>query len=454
MATGHFAIKFTRVRLRKIHPALLVWMSLSLLSAQTARKPSPALPPSAFKLLSIKVAGSKRFAPEQVIAAAGLQVGQTVSEEDFKKASQRLGETGAFSDVAYAFKFSGEGAKLDLQVADSGRLVPAVFDNFVWLRDDELLKQLRAIVPLFDGQLPVAGNLPDQVAETLQAVTIEHNVQGRVDYLRFAKQEGPIEAFVFTITGPVIHIRDVEFKGVEASELPALQDAAKRLAGEEYLRSAVRVQAEKDLLPIYLQRGYLKASFSDAEPRIAQENKAAQESTQQILVDITFPVTPGLQYRAAEIQFSGNKAFLTEKLRELIHQQLGQPANKLRLDEDLTAIQKVYGTRGYMAASIQSTPEMDDAQSTVKYVLQCHEGDVYKMGDLDIRGLDSHTTARLGDAWKLRSGDPYDNSYYQRFLTEADKLVPGGPWKISFHETPDDKDKTVDVTLRFDPQAR
>ena len=82
------------------------------------------------------------------------------------------------------------------------------------------------------------------------------------------------------------------------------------------------------------------------------------------------------------------------------------------------------------------------------------EGDIYKMGDLDIRGLDSHTTARLVGAWKLHAGDPYDSSYPQKFLVSTRDSPPEGPWKIAVHESPDDKDKSVDVTLRFDLQAR
>jgi len=424
-------------------------MYASFLTAQTTHKSAPkSVPPSTLNLISIKVAGSNRYTPEQVIAASGLQPGQTVSEDDFKKASEQLGETGAFSDVTYAFKFSGDGAKLDLQVTDTGQFVPARFDNFVWLPDQELLKQLHARVPLFDGQLPPAGNLADQVSDALQTLAIEHNVEGRADYLRFAQEEGPIEAFVFKITGPNIHIRNVEFAGADVSTLPVLQAAAKKIQGQEYLRSALRVQAALDLLPIYLQRGYLKAAFADAQPRIVLEDR------KDVSVDVTFPVTQGLQYKVTEIQFSTPSVFPQEKLHEFIHQKLDQPANAVQLEDDLGAIKKLYGTRGYMMAAIDAKPEMDDTQSTVKYLLQIHEGDVFKMGDLDIRGLDSRSATRLIEAWKLRSGDPYDSSYYQRFLKDTEKLWPEGPWKVTFHETPDEKDKTVDVMLRFDPQLR
>ncbi len=431
----------------KSHLALLfACISLSASIHAQTRKPAKPLPPSAFKLISIKVTGSKRYTPDEIITATGLQLSQTVSEDDFKQVSRHLGETGAFSNVVYSYQFSSAGTKLDLQVTDSDEFVPARFDNIVWFSDQELLEKLRARVPLFHGQLPVAGSLADQVSDALQALLIEPNLQGRADYLRAARGDGPIEAFVFSVTGPTIHIRNVEFVGAGPTELPLLQATASKLQGQDYFRSILRGQAEKNLLPVYLERGYLKAAFAGAQPRIVQD------SPQETIVDVTFPVDPGRQYKTTEIEFSGYQAFPVEKLRELIHQQPGQPANAVQLANDLEAIKKLYGSRGYMAASIQTTPEMDDAQSTVKYLLQFHEGDVYKMGELEIRGLDSRTTARLVGRWKLLAGDPYDSSYPQRFLDETRDLLPPGAWKIAQHESINEKDKTVDVTLRFDSQ--
>jgi len=425
---------------KRILLALLLGCA-SLLFAQ-ARKPSSPASPS--RLLSVKATGSKRYSSDQITAATGLQLGQTVSEDDFKIVSQHLGETGAFNNVAYTFQFSPEGMKLELQVTDSDRFVPARFDNFVWLSDQELLEKLRASIPLFQGQLPVAGNLADQVSDTLQTLAIEHHLKGRADYLRSGPIDGPIEAFDFSITGQDIRIRQIEFPGAASAELPALQAAAKKLSGQDYVRTILRVQAEKDFLPVYLERGYLKAAFSDAQPRVAED------SPDETLVDVAFPVSPGLQYKLSEIQLSGYKVFPAEKLREMIHLQAGQPANAVKLDKDVEAIKQLYGSRGYMAARIEATPEMNDTDATVKYLFQFQEGVVYKMGDLEVRGLDSRSTERMVAAWKLREGDTYDSQYPKQFLASALSLVPGEDWNIGVHESIEDKDKVVDVSLHFE----
>jgi outer membrane protein insertion porin family len=419
---------------------------LSSLPAAQTRKPAKPLPPSAFKLIAIKVTGNNRYTPEEIIGASGLQVGQTAHEEDFKKASQQLGETGAFTNVAYAFQFSSEGTKVDLQITENDKFVPARFDNFVWLSDKELIEQLHTRVPLFRGQLPVAGNLPDTVSDALQALVIERKINGRADYLRSGPEDGPIEAIDYTIVGPTVHMGNVEFAGGDADPMSQLQAASAKLRGQVYSRIKLRAQEEKEMLPVYLGRGYLKASFADPQPKIVKENP------DEVVVDITFAVNQGRQYKVTEIQLSGNKAFSAKKLRELVHQKAGEAANAIQLEHDLDVIKKLYGTRGYMEASVRSVPEFDDAEGSIRYRLEIREGELYKMGELEIQGLDNRTTARLVEAWKIRGGDPYDSSYPARFREETKDLLPSGEWNVSLHEGLDEKDRVVDVTLRFDPK--
>jgi outer membrane protein assembly factor BamA len=426
-----------------ILPALLLACSC-LLSAQN-HKPSRSGSPAASTLISIHVTGSTRYAPDQIIAASGLRPGQSVNEEDFKGVSQQLGETGAFSDVAYSFKFDPAGIRLELQVRDGGPFLPARFENFVWFSPQELSERLRARVPLFQGELPVAGNLADQVSEALQGIAIEQKLQGRVDYLRAGPQDGPLEAFEFSISGQPITIRHVDFTGAGAAELPALEAAARRMSGQDYSSSLLVLAASKDFLPVFLARGYLKAAIAEPQPKVAEQ------TAEETRVDVTFPVTPGRQYKLTGIELSGyTNVFTVEQLRQLIHMQTGQPANAVQADQDVAALKKLYGTRGYMGVQIRPAPEMNDADSTVKYTFQFKEGSIYKMGDLEIRGLDSKATERMVSAWRLLPGQTYDAGYTKQFLDSMLGLYPEDQWKITVRETTEDQDKVVDVSLRFD----
>jgi outer membrane protein insertion porin family len=405
------------------------------------------LPPKAFQLIAVKVLGTERYKPEDVIRAAGLELGRTVHEDNFQDAARVLGDTGAFTSVAYRFEYAPEGTTLELQVQDAPSFVPARFDNLVWFSDQELNEKLHARVPLFNGELPVTGKLPDDLSEALQGLVDEKKIPGRIDFTRVAQGEGPTEAFVFSVTGPHITVRNIEFGSATAAELPQLEAASRRLQGTEYSRSAFLTQADKSFLPAYQEQGYLKSQFG------APEAKVVQNDANDTLVDITVPVVAGKQYKLTSIEFSGDRAFPKETLRNLVHLQVGQPANVKQLREDLEAIKQLYGTHGYVDVRIDPAPQINELESSVGYLVNLKEGEVFKMGDLEILGVDSHIGGRLQNLWTLRSGDIYDSSYAPRFVAQTLKQVlTTGEWNTDLQETPNRKDKTVDVTLRFDPK--
>ena len=424
-----------------------VLLAAGLARAQTGKTSQKDLPPSAFKLVAVTVTGTERYKPEDVIAASRLEIGETVQEDDFKQAARRLCDSGAFHDIAYSFQYAPQGTKLQLQLQDSQPFVPARFENLVWFSDQEFLDQVHARVPLFRGQVPVIGELADQVSEALQALLIAKGVPGSVDYVRAGPDQGPLEAVVYSVSGPHIVIRHVEFPGADPSVLPQLQSAAERLQDREYSRSSLRTQGHKFFLPVYLTEGYLKAEFGEPEAKVVESDE--HETT----VDVSFPVNSGPQYKLSGIELVGNKVFPTQTLRQMIREQLNQPANVVQLARDLEYIENLYGTRGFMAAKITSEHQMDDTQHTMSCHITIAEGDVYNMGELDIRGIDSETTARLRNMWTMRNGEPYDSSYPERFAEQAYKQIAAlKNSKADIHESPNPSDKTVDVTLRFDIQ--
>jgi outer membrane protein assembly factor BamA len=413
--------------------------------AQHSKPAAKDLPPEAYRLIALKVTGSQRYKPEDIAAATGLQIGQTVHEEDFRAGVRLLGDSGAFTDVGFGFDFSAQGTKGEFHVKDSAQFVPARFDNLVWFSDQKLAQELHTRVPLFHGELPVRGDLADQVSLALQAMLIEEKIEGRADYIRVSAEGGPTEAFNFSVTGPHITIRDVQFPGADPALLPVLQAAAKELSGREYSRNTIRAEAEKNFLRFYLQRGYLKATLGDPEASVVKSD------AEETLVDVVFRPNPGAQYKLAALDISGNKVVSADVLRKLIPAQTGKPVNAIEMEDDVTTLQHFYGTRGYMAAAIKAQREEDDKALSVKYTLTIREGEVYTMGDLDVHGLDSPSTAKVHAAWALRAGDTYNSDYSRQFVEQAEKLVPYGDWNITIHESLNN-DKTVDVTLRFDPR--
>ena len=440
-----YRIKFSSVITCRL-PKTLVFCLLSVFAfGQGERKPAPRASTGDRKLVSIRVSGTQRYTPEEVIAASGLEVGKVATEEDFQRAAKRLGEGGLFSNVAYSFGFSGAGTKLDLQLVDADKLVPAHFENFVWFTDEELVAKIREHLPLFKGQVPVGGTFTDQVSDVLQALLVQHNLAARADYIRDSNDNaGPIDAINFRAGGVSLVIEDVQFSGAGSEELAALNAAAQKLVGKDYLRADVQAYATAKLLPVYLERGFLKASISEPQAKVLKDTADETE------VAVQLHVNPGPQYKVSSIAWEGNTAFPNAKLQTFIHAQVGQTINAPQLQTDLEAVHKLYGTVGYMLASVKAEPQFDDATNSVAYKLQVAEGDIFHLGDLDIQGLDAKAVDRLREAWNLRETDPYDTTYPKRFFEQTVKLLSRDvTWTVSIHEGVNEKEKTVDVTLRY-----
>lgn len=423
---------------------LLLVTSL-FVSGQTAHKAAPKESSGDRKLISIRVTGSQHYKPEQIIATTGLRVGDTASDDDFKKATRELGETGFFGNISYSYAFSPAGTKLEFQVTDNDKLIPVHFENFVWFSDDELISAIHQRLPLFEGQVPVGGDFAEQLSDVLQGLLMQRNLGARAQYLREAEgDDGPITAINFRVEGINIHIRNFSFPGSAPDDQTALAAAAKRLLGTEYLRSQVALFAKATLLPIYYQRGYLKASFAGPQAKVAQED---QDETQ---VDVTVATTPRTQYKVTKFEWEGNEAVPAQKLQSFVKLQPDQVANASLLDAGLQEIHKFYGTLGRMTEYVNPELVFDDNGGTVAYKLNVHEGEVFHMGDLEILGLDPKLVDKLQDAWTLRAKDAYDSSYPKRFIEQAWKLLPRDlEWTVSPHEAVNEKDLTVDVSLRY-----
>jgi outer membrane protein assembly factor BamA len=436
---------------------LVIAVGCTTAFAQTSEASFDKLSVPERKLIAIKAEGSKRFNESDIVASAGLQLGTTVIEDDFKKAARHLADTGAFTDVAYNYAYSGEGTKLEFHLTDANDFVPVRFEDFVWFSQSDLLRKIKEHVSLFNGQLPTSGNLPDQVSDVLQALLVEGGIPGHVDLVRLGKDDGPVEGIAYQVSDVLIRIRKVEFSGASAAELTALEAAAKTVEGGAYSRGRLDRLVRNDLLPIFHSRGFLKAQFSVPQPKpvsIPSSQEISEGPQNQSVVDVRFTITPGIQYKLKSLTWSGNHALSTDHLDKLVHPQLDQPTDSVALEQDLKQIQVLYGTRGLITASWKVNAKFDDGTATVAVVIEVTEGPVYHMGDLEFRGLDNSLTAKLREAWKLRPGDVYDASYLEEYLPMAEKLLPRNfDWKAASHVTPNLRDKTVDVDLIYTVSA-
>lgn len=449
------------------------WLLFAALSSAQRGTGAKNDAPAGHKLTSVKATGSARYTDKEILAASGLQLGKPAAEGDFKAAAQQLLGSGVFTDVAYTFSYSETGIKVEFQLTDldKTKLVPASFENFVGVDTSELRNLLTQNVPLFQGSVPLTGQLIDQITHALQGLLDQRHLPGEVDFSRVGEQEdAPPTAIIFRVRGLGTRIHTFQFPGATPDQTAALENAVRRMIGGEYSDAAIANAIKNHLLPIFLQQGYLKAAFGSPETKVVSDSETGDQpsgerssdgqssgghssddqSSGQVQVDVSLPITAGKQYSLTAVDWKGNSAIPQNQAAALFHLVVGQPADAANLARDLDTLTGLYHSRGYMTAKVSADPVINEAASTVHYSINIVEGDLYRMGELEFLGVDTASKGRLLDAWKLPEGQPYNPDYTRKFLENAPELLPKGlQYSTKLSEELDGKGKVVDVTIRF-----
>ena len=400
----------------------------------------------AARLGKIEFSGLKRHSQEEAVAASGLQIGQRVDETVLDAAANRLLGSGLFQNLSYRYRTSNGQAVVTFTVEEvKGGNIPVAFDNFVWFSEEELSNAVRREMPSFDGTAPELGAAIDTITRALERLLRERKIPGQVEYTPGEGLNGKLE-HIFTVKGLNIPVCTLSFPGASNVQESELIKTSKPLLNNTYSRKFVEEFAKTNLIPIYRQRGHLRASFQLPMSKLAVSADGGCKDG----VAVTVPVEEGLAYSWDKALWDGNQALPVEELDKSLGMKQGELADGLKIDEGLGTVRGNYGKKGFIIARLMTAPTFDDPGRRVTYHIKVNEGPQFHMGNLTITGLSEGDTNRIRERWKLRSGDVYDASYLREFVKNV--VIMGrlnGGKKVGFGDKADRQKLTVDVTLEF-----
>jgi outer membrane protein assembly factor BamA len=434
-----FATRFTRRYALVL--ALIVALSAVAASAQSNSK---------LTLSAVNVTGLAQYSQGQVVRASGLQLNQPTTLGDLQSAVERLGKSGAFESVNYRYETRGTNLTADIAVVESKNVLPCLYDNFVWFTTTELDQALKDRVAFFAaGKVPVTGESTDQARAALQDLLSSKALPGEVSYLPFAPMGGAVSALVFRIDGASIPIKTVAFSGEQKVTAQQLADAAKGLIGKNYSALDVEDYARTGILPLYRQRGYLRAAFAPAQVALLDPSSKGPAFD----VAVSLSVTEGDQYSLSSINWSGNQAIATTELAKAFGMSAREIANTDKIEAGVHNAVRIYNSNGYITARVLPRADLDDAQKLAAYSLIVKEGPQYHMGSVTFEGVNERVADILTKQWKLKPGDIYDSNYTNDFISKvlAPELARQGVMapKISTNPRPDASQLSVDLHIKL-----
>jgi outer membrane protein insertion porin family len=400
-----------------------------------------------FKLAGVKVLGSTRYSESEIARGGGLKIGENVTPDTLKEAAGRLGASGVFAELNYRYRTLGDQLWAEFTVRDGGKFLPCRFANFVWFTPDELLAGLRSRVPLFNGQVPESGELLGRISSALEGMLKERGIEAQVESSPDQNLGGQVEDMAFRVVGLTLPVAKVAFAGVQKVDAGLLRDAAQPLLGKDFDSSFVNQFANRSIVRVYRQRGYLRARFGDPAVQFLKG-----EGPPNALL-VTLPVTEGAQYRLKEIAWSGESVIPNADLVKSIRQAPGGVVDAVQLEQDVFALPMLYHDKGYLTANILPEASLDDATHAAVYKMMIRQGDLFRMGKLEISGVDEAQARSLQKLSRLRTGDPFQKSDFDAFVRQVLTALPrtASGWRATTRLDTHHDTKTVDVTLIIAP---
>jgi hypothetical protein len=164
------------------------------------------------------------------------------------------------------------------------------------------------------------------------------------------------------------------------------------------------------------ENGYSEAKVT-TQARVLRDDAAEEQ------VSVYCQVREGSQYRLANIQFTGVRAFSPSELRSRFPLSDGGLFDIRKGREGFEVLVRLYASRGY----VDTTPTLDlrplrDRQ-LMSVVVNMEEGSQFRVGSAKVVGFDRQTSILK---IKLKVGDVFNANFVDDFFQDNKALLPAG----------------------------
>jgi outer membrane protein assembly factor BamA len=449
----------SRMRLLKLHNLCALAAAAACMLGISAVLAMPAIvcaqssaAPATYRLANLKFNGLAKITESQMLAFTGLKRDSKVTTDDLLTVQKKLSKSGAFEEVAYNYKTDGPNLSVIYDITESKDLAPCVFDNFIWFTPAQLDAALRASLPLYNGAVPARGTLLDDAVAALETLVHTKAASAKVEHtlLGEQKREGT-SAVSFRITGVSMPLQSVTFIGATAIPEKDLEAALNDAFGQDYSASRLSDIASKSLTALFHNKGYWALKIVSIAPMLSPD--AASASAASFPVGAAITIDPGQPYNWAKAVWIGNHGISTEDLDKSIHVLPNELANEYKIEAGLNSIRLAYLMHGFLDMNVQPEMKLDDATHLATDQVTITEGPQYHMGTVQFLGVPPRAADALAKKWTLKTGDPFDSTYSQKFVDNvAGREVAAQGIHVSRVSTRQQIDKqahVVSLTLVF-----
>ena len=422
--------------------------------------------PQSFKLKDINVEGNMATSENMVLYTAGLQAGQDVSQEDFRRAVKRLWELGVFSNIQ--IHFDGEtpdGILITIELEESPVLGSIMFQGNKKLKDKKFSEKLSyqrgmRLKPNFiTKSINTMKQMYMEDGYFLATIKAETETVGKGDdqkqNITFKIREGK----KVKIKDIVIDGRDKQFGWVATKKwipLPKFLREKLTLATLRWQMKETKIRSWWRLwAPAYDNKKFLEdldlltTFYRDEGYRdftILSDSVYYEPKKRGLVVRLN--VDEGEKYKYRNFTWEGNTLYETEILDKALNLSSGDAFSQSGFDKAVfEEVQSLYMDRGYLYSNIEPffTPVGEDS---IDVHFSITENNQVYIRNINIYGNEKTRENVIRRELDVFPGDLFRRTLLQRSMRKLHVLNYFDPTSLSPNVVPVDEDEVdLDITL-------